>query len=919
MSEKSNARNCFLIADEVGLGKTRTARAIAHEMMKYGDVRMLYVCSNQLIIKQNMKDFENLHKPKAEDYLANYQEETVKRTLRVFGFSSVKPEKHNRISRILNEDKNEDEDKNKDKGKNKNRDRLSKFNFQREDGNWVMAVSHATSFNTDNNEKVRGDKYERNIICAALKVLKDIKLDKVNINKLKFNGKSLIIACWYYIDTIIGKKKIKSGIFNSMASDKNNKNDVWKKFQDMIYSEEYEEKKNAIRNKLDPDLYWEMHTILSNSATINLRPNLIVLDEFQRFRMSLLGKDNGKNYSVKDMVDFINWYNSNLNGINQAFGVKDDADKFDGIQTPKILLLSATPYQYNLKAQENVFSEEVQNKDNQYLSDLNDEGNYYMNQDKENGFEDFSNLCDAINSLEKSNVSNVKDFMSRTERSMFFTENDRHLYVDSSIKPDSIELRKHYKYLSEIYNNCSKLPGFEAARDAIDACILHTPHFWHFVKGYKSLGLGINKPEEFSKNLKVGPENHILMQTLSKETLPEGIENLLWVLPSVKYDDVQLGEYGKTLVFTRYKMTARAVAYYQCEEIKTKQGDTSITENPNFNWENPSVKEQLRNLSMDKWLKDIINGQDCSEQITQAFTRFFKSRYVKNIITKTMGGYDLDKIDAYCKRYYLNLVLKEYRSLFENEDKFIETLCEVLGMENLGKISYITNAYKNDEGIFEFVPKDAQGELDFAVRYTDDPEDNKGHNALFATRFQDRFNSPFYPMVMVATETAQEGLNLHYYADRLMHWHIAGSTSGFMQREGRIDRPNSLVIRRRLIHLAKKSGVIKDSDVNFKELENNAYQMLRKCCENTNIELLTVIEAAFKAGIAPKWYLPIIDKDTPQIKRILGGTLLDGGKEKDNIIKNSVKQYPKFSASINGTEATYKEKCAFWEYKDLQS
>lgn len=57
------------------------------------------------------------------------------------------------------------------------------------------------------------------------------------------------------------------------------------------------------------------------------------------------------------------------------------------------------------------------------------------------------------------------------------------------------------------------------------------------------------------------------------------------------------------------------------------------------------------------------------------------------------------------------------------------------------------------------------------------------------------FRMPGYPMVIVATDVVQEGVDLHTFCKRVLHYGISCSSSATEQRTGRVDRLGSLVHR----------------------------------------------------------------------------------------------------------------------------
>ncbi len=75
------------------------------------------------------------------------------------------------------------------------------------------------------------------------------------------------------------------------------------------------------------------------------------------------------------------------------------------------------------------------------------------------------------------------------------------------------------------------------------------------------------------------------------------------------------------------------------------------------------------------------------------------------------------------------------------------------------------------------------------VRHTVDGESRE--------RLREAFNTPLYPMVLVANEVMQEGLDLHHHCRRVVHHDLAWNPAQLEQRVGRVDRLGSLVQRLR--------------------------------------------------------------------------------------------------------------------------
>jgi hypothetical protein len=75
--------------------------------------------------------------------------------------------------------------------------------------------------------------------------------------------------------------------------------------------------------------------------------------------------------------------------------------------------------------------------------------------------------------------------------------------------------------------------------------------------------------------------------------------------------------------------------------------------------------------------------------------------------------------------------------------------------------------------------------------------DEKGQERMGNIR--DVFNSPFRPFVLNSTSIGQEGLDFHWYCRRVIHWNLPSNPIDIEQREGRVNRFMSLVVRKRIV------------------------------------------------------------------------------------------------------------------------
>ena len=117
--------------------------------------------------------------------------------------------------------------------------------------------------------------------------------------------------------------------------------------------------------------------------------------------------------------------------------------------------------------------------------------------------------------------------------------------------------------------------------------------------------------------------------------------------------------------------------------------------------------------------------------------------------------------------------------------------------------------------------------------------DDKGVQRASAVR--DVFNSPFRPFMLNSTSIGQEGLDFHWYCHRVVHWNVPSNPIDIEQREGRVNRYKSLVVRKRITQQYK-------SIVNFDN--GDAWENLFK-----QVDSITK-ENGRKSDLVPYWHIP---------------------------------------------------------------
>ena len=98
----------------------------------------------------------------------------------------------------------------------------------------------------------------------------------------------------------------------------------------------------------------------------------------------------------------------------------------------------------------------------------------------------------------------------------------------------------------------------------------------------------------------------------------------------------------------------------------------------------------------------------------------------------------------------------------------------------------------------------------FAAAFLDD--EGGGSNDNRRENLRKAFNSPFRPFVLCSTSVGQEGLDFHSYCRKIVHWNLPSNPVDLEQREGRINRYESMAVRQ---NVAKAYNVpyAPDSDI----------------------------------------------------------------------------------------------------------
>ncbi|MBP5544032.1 MAG: helicase [Kiritimatiellae bacterium] len=196
-----------------------------------------------------------------------------------------------------------------------------------------------------------------------------------------------------------------------------------------------------------------------------------------------------------------------------------------------------------------------------------------------------------------------------------------------------------------------------------------------------------------------------------------------------------------------------------------------------------------------------------------------------------------------------NNIAKFFESMFNRPDpSMVVTLCAGRKAENYveevleycveGNLQAVLDEYDHmldgkwkdvlkhgpmDTGTWDVDMKGNKGGIErhkmrtsFAVPFSNTKMDEKTVAGVSALRTA--FNSPFRPFVLTTTSVGQEGLDFHWYARKVIHWNLPSNPADMEQREGRVNRYKCLSIRQRL---GKYYGNVPSWDEIFKKAKED--------------------------------------------------------------------------------------------------
>ncbi len=856
-----------LLSDEVGLGKTIVARTIVDRAKDLpgvwddGIYWVVYVCSNQNIIRQNTRNlgFSEEEIMKFEDSRLSMQHlllEERKKMIRQSNYASPKQ---------------------------------------------LIPLTPATSFRKTGGV---GLSTERALIFAILKEMEEFKYQKKNLSlALKTTG--LKSSSWKdAVDRYISRV--------SNCGDKYLNNMHNELRQNTIFNENLP----YIIEKLDdpknfPSKYINQLRVAFSLISLKLlKPDLVIMDEFQRF--------------------------SDLLTTNHDYDTEERmiAHEFFASEHPYILLMSATPYK-PFTTLEELNSDNI---DEQYEDFLKLMDFLFQGEKSERSFnkiwEDYSNKLshisndtyDILVASKKVAEDKMYDVTCRTERlreslikeipleKMEITEGDILSYCQMQ------ELLQEAKKVLCGKKNIGVNPSYNIPIEYVKS----SPFLLSFMQNYQE-GKTINAAFA-GKEIPVVTRsrtqrlllkaNHIYryeklqtgnarLEALQTMLFKNHAERLLWVPASHPYYTIPQNhvfsmnkEFSKVLVFSAWEMVPRMLSImlsYESERrnIGTAYKNRGITYKTRekvigmnrLQEEGGDLLEYPSSYLADKYDYKQYFGKDINHIIRQIEDSIQKDIYEldmrENRVTsannllkliKRLQGEEVD-IDGVPKNAANTLaymaigspavcllrVVRETQIPHGEEDKYFNEMTQdmassivaifnrressaiveltspkdlkyyeqVLQYCVMGNLQSVLDEYCHiidEEGSAkEFVEKMSNTFIPsntYDIETTDSycREDVRkmpmrrgfayDYAKLVAEKgvkrngtLQQAFNSPFRPFLLASTSVGQEGLDFHWYARKIVHWNLPSNPVNMEQREGRVNRYKCLAIRRNIAKL----------------------------------------------------------------------------------------------------------------------
>lgn len=556
-----NNQNRVLVADEVGLGKTMIAKGVIAKLaqirIKEGDdlFKVVYICSNQGIARQNIKTLDIV------SMLPEYSKDPFVDTS-----DTRLSMQHLKITQQENDP------------------RLKEKYIQ------IIPLTPGTSFEVSQG---CGSARERALLWAILKRAKEFDKDERFYLRRIFVLDAPESGYWYLdeYDGIVKKaekesnneypQKVIKELRKAQITIDGKPVPVFDYAKQVI---QLRKERNCIKSshcqkcknyKACKKLSSELRVIFAKISTENLNPDLVIMDEFQRFNQ-LLHPD----------------ANDASGQLAKRF-LQENPDDLD--RKTRVLLLSATPYKLYSTMEE---MDECSEEDNPYKEFYN-VMDFLFEKEKDEfhkKWDEYTETLQAAKRLGFEVVKNKKleaeDAMyqgtCRTERISVMEDGD---FIDDSSKNNHLNITQgdiqSYIQGQELLNETGINQNLQT--DYVKSC----PFLMSFMEKYKVKDnikkAFVNEDYDFSllekellwinsadiEKYKELPDTNARLSLLKDIVFQQNAENLLWVPPCRPYYKLEgpykdISNFSKTLIFSAWEMVPRMISTLLSYELERK-------------------------------------------------------------------------------------------------------------------------------------------------------------------------------------------------------------------------------------------------------------------------------------------------------------------------------------------------------------
>ena len=546
--------------------------------------------------------------------------------------------------------------------------------------------------------------------------------------------------------------------------------------------------------------------------------DLIVIDEAHKFR----------NYSDESYAE-ADENNSNI--INTAKILFSSINK-----ECKVLLLTATPLHSrngDLKRVVELFKKNLGTTDKDIMDNImtrrlrvmsNGETKYhYRNEcDKAIQLSQFDNYKNELffAMLQKEYVKSSAKNLSTSSSLLSYLEGTR---FDELKEDDSGELKYVLQKFQEKYNNT--LPTNNKYEGTIEEIISTDDKTLVFVRRVASAyEIARRYIEEFDKQAWELIDNAL---DISKHVhMPKNRKKFNRIMETynhvIDYDTIEFDwervkeiveKFRKSIPSRIYTKTAHKMIidlyfeeYHHFDKIRFLNfiKELKIDENHDKNYED-SIKTP-KSIILDLFKKKKDDPSTHASRFLQKFfsphspyNKFFEEDLVTILNNPTLTKEKTPLIKSavlhasigVVELYCCDLKAKgEYSNFLEEVKKQSDTLVfikQVNGfLEHYDKFEKYIKFNENNKNL-----KDEEDVVELNIDYTLFHNSQPAYPYVGSTKNDSviaRFNSPFFPIVLCGTSTIQEGVNLHLFCDRVVHFGAAYTMGDDEQRIGRVDR-----------------------------------------------------------------------------------------------------------------------------------